>query len=230
LLGYATGNGNYKVQDVTSRRVFVSRDVIFEEGHPHRTSPNVGETIHLFDTLDALDDNETTGDHSAGNHSPSTGGTSSDVNHPALLPAAQLPLPTPVPLEPRRSSRVPQPSSAILESRDYQQQETTSRSEGLDWATERSRPNASLADTFDRLTFELDDYIACLTETKASHHIPHSYRHAIATDPDRWMIPMQIEIDTLAKKHTWDLVKAPEGANIMDSMWVYDINREYHGL
>src|SRR6266704_1053942 len=43
LLGYAPGGGNYKVQDTVSGRVFVSRDIIFEEGHPHRTSPSVGE-------------------------------------------------------------------------------------------------------------------------------------------------------------------------------------------
>src|SRR6266545_53693 len=34
---------------------------------------------------------------------------------------------------------------------------------------------------------------------------------------------MQIEMDTLRVKHTWDLVKPPPGVNIMDSMWVYDI-------
>jgi len=43
FLGYAGGCGNYKIQDLTSRRVFVSRDVIFEEGEPHRTSPSGGE-------------------------------------------------------------------------------------------------------------------------------------------------------------------------------------------
>src|ERR1700678_2565441 len=43
LLGYASGSGNYKVQNVASRRVFVSRDVIFEEGLPRRTSASVGE-------------------------------------------------------------------------------------------------------------------------------------------------------------------------------------------
>ncbi len=51
LLGYAGGHGNYKVQNVESNRVFVSWDVIFEEGHPHRMSPSVGENdIPLFDT------------------------------------------------------------------------------------------------------------------------------------------------------------------------------------
>ncbi len=50
LLGYAGGRGNYKVQDINSNRVFVSRDVVFEEGQPHRTSPSVGENnIPLFD-------------------------------------------------------------------------------------------------------------------------------------------------------------------------------------
>jgi hypothetical protein len=43
------------------------------------------------------------------------------------------------------------------------------------------------------------------------------------------MIPMQVEMDTLKKKHMWDLVKAPEGANIMDSMWVYDIKWDEEG-
>ena len=69
------------------------------------------------------------------------------------------------------------------------------------------------------LTIDLlsdDDYIACLVETKASHKIPHSYRHAMSSNTDRWMIPMQIEMDTLKAKHTWDLVKAPVGVNVMD--------------
>ena len=34
FLGYASGSGNYKVQDLVSHRVFVSRDVVFEEGQP----------------------------------------------------------------------------------------------------------------------------------------------------------------------------------------------------
>jgi hypothetical protein len=54
ILGYATGTGNYKVQEVATRCVFVSRDVIFEEGLPHHTLTSVGEKtqqIPLFDTL-----------------------------------------------------------------------------------------------------------------------------------------------------------------------------------
>jgi hypothetical protein len=36
LLGYTGGHGNYKVQDVQSHCIFVSHDIVFEEGQPHR--------------------------------------------------------------------------------------------------------------------------------------------------------------------------------------------------
>ena len=51
----------------------------------------------------------------------------------------------------------------------------------------------------------------------------------MATDPKQWMIPLQVEMETLKAKHTWDLVKAPPGANIMDSMWVFDIKWDGEG-
>ncbi len=122
----------------------------------------------------------------------------------------------------RRSSRITKPSTGILQSREYQQQEEMGCHKGEEWTT-----HAGITITF--LSHDQDDYIACLAETKASHNIPHSYRHAMSTDPDRWTIPMQIEMDTLRAKHTWDLVKPPSGANIMDSMWVYDIKWDGEG-
>ena len=51
----------------------------------------------------------------------------------------------------------------------------------------------------------------------------------MSTDPERWMNTMRTEMDTLKSKHTWDLVKSPPGANIMDSMWVYDIKWDGEG-
>jgi Reverse transcriptase (RNA-dependent DNA polymerase) len=43
------------------------------------------------------------------------------------------------------------------------------------------------------------------------------------------MVAMRMEMDTLKAKHTWDLVKLPPGANIMGSMWVYDIKWDGEG-
>ena len=43
------------------------------------------------------------------------------------------------------------------------------------------------------------------------------------------MIPMQVKMDTLKVKHTWELVKLPLGVNIMDLMWVYNIKWDGEG-
>ena len=236
FLGYAGGGGNYKVQDVLSRRVFVSRDVIFEEGDPHRTSPGVGENgIPLFDT--GLDDEEPSVEPPAnnedttktpinthsnnGNDNPDLGGDPDIDGEHRDIPTdnvltnsgPQIPIHADqqVPI-PRRSARIPQPSNAILRSKEYQQRESTERHEGREWATNQHQASAVV----DWVTVDQENYTACLAETKASHHIPSSYRHAMATDPERWKIPMKIEMETLKAKHTWDLVKPPPGANIID--------------
>jgi len=157
-----------------------------------------------------------------------------DHHHDHLVDIPTEPIQHDIPTEPiqqtpeiRRSLRIPQPSSNSLKSKEYQQWEEAKRDKGEDWTTSRKHPHAAI--TIDWSSVDLDDYTACLVETKASHNIPHSYRHAMTTDPDRWMIPMQIEMDTLKTKHTWDLVKPPPGANIMDSMWVYDIKWDGEG-
>jgi hypothetical protein len=52
LLGYMSGSGNYRVQEVGSRCVFVSRDVIFDEGKPSCTSADVGEETETLLNFD----------------------------------------------------------------------------------------------------------------------------------------------------------------------------------
>ena len=116
-----------------------------------------------------------------------------------------------------------------MQSAEYHQREATSREKGQEWATDNKRSQASLAIDYSELSLDRDNTIACLAETKASHQIPRSYQHAMATDPERWMTAMKTEIDTLRARHTWDLVKPPPDANIMGSMWVYDIKWDGEG-
>ena len=51
----------------------------------------------------------------------------------------------------------------------------------------------------------------------------------MSTNPKRWIGPMQIEMDTLKVKHIWDLVKALPGVNIMDLVWMYNIEWDGEG-
>jgi len=229
LLGYASGHGNYKVQDWSTRRIYISRDVVFEEGQPHRTSASVGEQIQLFDTLindtpAALDPNpEISKDNHISDPDRRRPGHHTPDLEPENLNIVHVPT---IHDEPRRSTRIIQPSQAVLQSSEYREREIAVKGEGEDWATNRRNPRADSAidSTVDR-----ENMIACLSKTRASHNIPHSYKHAMATDPDRWMIPMKTEIETLKSKHTWDLVRSPPGANIMGSMWVYDIKWDGEG-
>ncbi len=225
FLGYAGGHGNYKVQDIQSHCVFVSHDVVFEEGQPHCTSPSVGENnIPLFDVtlgVETLDEDEAIGHQTDHQQAiPGSHAESDDRRVDIFMePIQQM---EPIQPEIRRSSRIPKPSTGILQSREYQQCKEMGRHKGEEWTTKARITTASLSDA-------QDDYFACLAETKASHSIPQSYRHAMSTNPDRWMAPMQIEMDTLRAKHMWDLVKPPPGTNIMDSMWVYDIKWDGEG-
>jgi hypothetical protein len=77
----------------------------------------------------------------------------------------------------RRSSQIANPTVRILQSREYQQCEELGCLKGEEWTTH-------VKTTFALLSHDQDDYIACLTEMKASHNIPHSYQHAMSTDPD----------------------------------------------
>jgi hypothetical protein len=224
LLGYASGSGNYKVQDINTRRVFLSRDVVFEEGRPHRTLTSGGEETTLFDTLEPLPlDNAQDPAIKEPDATPSIiDGTVQCDDLDAAQPNQRVIPPIPAG-EPCQSSRITQPSRPGLQSSEYQEREAVSKDGGLDWATNSKLPTALLVTDWADPKDEHEDFLACLAETKASHNIPHSYQHAMATDPERWTIPMIIEMDTLKTKHTWDLVIPPPGANVMDSMWIFDI-------
>jgi len=169
FLGYASGSGNYRVQEVESRRLFVSRDVIFEEGQPHRTSPSVGEnTVPLFDV--AL--NETPTDNPTDTTDKVSTNAETPINLPSISDHVNLDLgdrPDRVDHrdsptinaqqvnEPRRSTRIPQPSTASLQSKKYQERETIGQNEGQDWATTRRYPHASTV--IDWIPDNTDDYI-----------------------------------------------------------------------
>ena len=228
LLGYATGSGNYKVQDIATCHVFVSHDVIFEEGSPHRTTAGVGEQIPLFDANMVPNDNPPANNPTTDNpqvnnpttdnpHTPESAITNDHVDqHDNSV----------ISIETCRSAQVPQPLQAGIQSNEYKQREILERGQGKQWVTDQRHPTAST--TID-CADEYENVTACFTDTKASHFIPRSYHQAMTTDPDRWMAAMKTEIDTLKMKHTWDLVKSPPGANIMGLKWIYDIKWDGEG-
>jgi len=174
--------------------------VVFEEGEPHHTLPSVGENIPLFDTaLGTLDEGNVNVDqHKRDIVTIPESHTRSDDQH-VDIPTEPIHQMEPIQQPTRRSSHIPQPSTGIIQSREYQQREEMGRHKGEEWMTNQWQTQARI--TINSLLDE-DNYIACLAETKASHNIPQFYRHAMSTNLERWMVPMQTEMDTLKVKHT----------------------------
>ena len=171
FLGYAAGSGNYRVQDVTTRRVFVSRDIIFEEGKPRRTLASAGEQMPLFDIIDdEVPSSLTNTDHDNPIAPANPVDIVADVDQIVDQGTAIIPD------EPRRSTRAPKPSDAKLQSMEYRAREEVSKGRGQDWATDNIRPQIS---TIIDSTEDHDNVTACTSDTKASHFIPRSYKEAI---------------------------------------------------
>ncbi|SJL16289.1 uncharacterized protein ARMOST_19809 [Armillaria ostoyae] len=164
LGGLTASEGHYKLLDENGK-IFISRDVIFEEGLPHRTVSVVGETEpngDLFPDPDVqkelfeLPDMSTT-ENNKNNVVPD-------------VPENQEPNQANEPPPLHRSARLGTSTQAAAESREYQQSEDHARSMGEDWAAIAQMR---------KLGMDLNEYITFLTDTKASHHIPKTYNEAM---------------------------------------------------
>ncbi len=60
-------------------------------------------------------------------------------------------------------------------------------------------------------------------------YIPWSYNNALCVDEKCWKAAMDVEYGMHMLKHMWDLVDAPQGANIMDCKWVYGMKWDRDG-
>ena len=160
----------YRVQEVVSHCVFVSCDVVFEEGQPCHTSADVREEPLLFD-MNIVP--------SADNGKKQVPATKvlATVN---LAPVHQDPDQHVIPVEPCQSTCLPQLTNASLQSLEYQKCEAEGKGMGKYWATNTQNPQASMVTNY----LDNINIFVCLADTKSSHHIPHSYKHAITTDKE----------------------------------------------
>ena len=120
-----------------SRRVFISRDVVFEEGQPHHTSASVGEQqlqIPLFDTNHDIP--PLTNANVPATNVPNQLATPDFVVDPAVDQVINhIDRRVNIP-EPHRSARAHHPSQARLQSTEYQRRETAGKDEGQEWAND----------------------------------------------------------------------------------------------
>lgn len=154
------------------------------------------------------------------------------VAPPAQAPAPVLPLSTPpvfVPVAPpipvappHRSTRTRKQTSAMKESLESEAQiETAAAEPGMAWANDDVPASDDIGLAPASAAFLADVNLNELW-------IPKTYKEAM-TRPDLWAEPIRVEADRLHAKKVWHLVTRPEGANIMKTMWVFDIKFNENG-
>jgi hypothetical protein len=132
MVGYL-GRRGYRVYDPKRYCVFPVRNIIFEEGEPHRTRPDADEDAQLPQDLRIFEDDI-----------PSDDEALPEPDERVDAPVPTLPAPAPIiqliPDPPRRSNRVPKPTRAILEMELFHRGEEQARLAGEDWAHDDRRP------------------------------------------------------------------------------------------
>jgi hypothetical protein len=107
------------VEDLETRRAYVSRDIIFEEGLPRRSLASVGEQMPRFKSvIDNPPTNIPAMEHLDITNAPVP--VPERLSHQPSVPVNPV-MPQDIPGEPRRSARVHQPSNAEIQSAEYRQ-------------------------------------------------------------------------------------------------------------
>jgi hypothetical protein len=226
LLGYF-GHDGYQLLDRSSRRIFHSCDIIFEEGVTHRTldtgSLSAGEQLSDDEGYVTLSEPEL----------PNTPSIQDDERAqglaPAHLTAPTIPV-TPVitpltavePPVPHHSTWNMVPTCAINESRESEQHIGQARRDGEEWAK---------MVTINAFLTHLDDTVALLIDPE-NNWIPNSYTEGM-TRLDLWKEPMDKEIANMHAHQVWTLVDRPSDIKPMQNRWTfankYDISGKLVG-
>ena len=224
FLGYASGYKAYKVYDIKSHTVFMSRDVVFHESiFPYKHEPSISSSSQYPSSTIPVPIIPVT--------------TQNDFSTPIFNVPVECPPPSPhqescptPPIVPliapfRRSTRTVSKPAWL---QDFVAQTTHDNSLPIvlppnqDGSAGTSFPHNHFisAPTFnhDYLTF-----IANVSSVKE----PSSYHQA--KNDVQWVQAMNQELDALERNNTWQLTELPAGKRPIASKWVYRIKYKPDG-
>jgi histone deacetylase 1/2 len=253
FLGYSPLHKGYKCLHVPSNRVYISRDVIFDENvfpfsHSSPT-PSESSTSHSSPSADQFVDNvhapALLPTHSAGTGRgvrlhllPDTADAALQPPHVAhgqlhgagpCMPSVAMPNVPSLVAGSAEQDSVPEPDPVV----------PPSPGSGVDSPGE---PSSSSAPTQRPVTRSMHGIhrpkqrtdgtvawlAACIAQSVADPCAePRHFRAALGIP--HWRAAMEQEFDALQKNNTWHLVPPIPGANVIDSKWVFKVKRHSDG-
>lgn len=214
FIGYPCSQKAYKVLDLDTRKVFVSRDVTFSEHVFPFKHMQCAPPSHLFnsDITLAIDP------FSESSHVPNTepshvsGGPNLSESHESCshVPSSPVRNNSPVPMTIDNSSLSPPP---IRQSTRHK----TIPSKFHDFVGLPSTLHASVNSFSSNFTPKYHAFVANVS------HVPEPTSYKVACQHSVWCEAMAAELATLEANKTWTIVLLPPGKKVVSCRWVYRV-------
>ena len=243
FVGYEEGSKGYKFWNPQTRKIIVSRDVIFDESvfpaqdkntgrratprdnpfpiPPSEDDPSNGESddIPLPIPLEWEDNPQEEGQPAAPQPQPAA------PPHEDPLPMPPQPVPRP---EHQRAPAPPPPPPARPRREGagrnpHRNRDNVYGDEPPAQIDARTRTDGSQQD----LEREAAEVLYWIAYSRYKSGIPDQHKDAMRRpEADKWKAAEQAEMDSLLKNHTWDLVELPAGRTAIKNRWVYDMKQD----
>jgi hypothetical protein len=255
FVGYSSSHKGYKCLDRSSGRIYISRDVVFDENKfPFKLAqeqvPKPINTTHQPTLLPSVTQNQYTEHYltevlpTTDIQQPATSTNSSNPENSSLNPSSNS--------QPPSSDPATQPlSSSMIDVSLTNHEQTNTVAQGGSGNTETASdtpghaPQAAAtpeaADTGHQMRTksknnivkpkEFKDgtvrYAAAIQNAKAVPENPKSHEEAIQYG--EWKKAMDVEYQALEKNQTWTLVPPKRGVNLIGCKWVFKVKRNADG-
>lgn len=232
FLGYPTGYKGYKLLDLESHAVFVSRNVVFHETEfPFKTSEFLNDSVDMFPNtilpmpspLHYVDSMPLPSMHTDCSVHPLDPNTS---NHTSNQPAPSSSINTEShdtgvnevnDFRPRRTTRAPNYLSEYhcsLMPFTINSKQPTSDSPKPVYPT--PYPISSVL-SYENLNPSYQSYTLAYTLERE----PHNFKEAMASG--MWTKSVNVELVALEENRTWDVVSLPIGKNVVGCRWIFTL-------